>query len=523
MPLKGNRTRRPTRRKQEADEVGKASSAHRLQSSPSRTFPTEQDQVIELVSEADSNHLDTSEEEPIFKDNVALPPKINSPQSHVESFQQVDAVLARVAALRASIFSPDAPQFSISDQNSQASHQGILETRAVSVYESIESNKTIEDRFIQPPLPLMPPPLAQQNLSERRSPVQAIQTPVRISQTPFQASQTSFRASQTPVSSLLNRANWTNGMEERMLLSLQQSRHQGLQADGGFKSTVYEIAASEVSQLAGSSVSSKQLKSKFEFLKAKYRIWNDHLSSAQSGWSLNSDGIPEAGEDVMNTYFQAHPERKWCRHSKPKWIDHLDAILGDRLATGSDAFTIDAIVSGSSTTQLDDLIDPDLRESSRLGSEESSNRSSVSIPINSHHKRAASSAHPAARGGKLSTKEYLGSMLEGATGGITENIEKMVKILERRQKPEQSHIQQAMEILNSEFTNLSPEAIIECSDILSQVNRAEVFVHIRQDARVGYLNTLLSREGSGIIVQADDQLIQENNQSEQEEDVIDIL
>jgi hypothetical protein len=230
-------------------------------------------------------------------------------------------------------------------------------------------------------------------------------------------------------------------MEERMLLSLQQSCRQGLQADGGFKSTAYEIAASEVSQLIGSSVSSKQLKSKFEFLKARYRIWNDHLSSAQSGWSLNSDGIPEAGEDVMNTYFQAHPERKWCRYSKPKWIDHLDAILGDRLATGSAAFTIDAIVSGSSTTQSDDLIDPDLRESSRLGSEESSNQSSVSIPIHSRYKRAASSAHPAARGGKLSTKEYLGSMLEGVTGGITENIERMVKILEKRQKPEQSHIQ----------------------------------------------------------------------------------
>jgi hypothetical protein len=528
MPPKGSRIRRLSRKIRETNELNKASEIE-VQCTLKSSSLLEQTQPLESAPDdghGQSDAPDDSDNEATTSDRNEVLPGLDTylKQSHLESIRSANAVVARVAALRARIMSSDMPASQTKSSDVlDAVHvrpNGREERDTSLVYDSIEFSQA-KSWSMPPPLSQPPPLVAQvtvppsvmlvrsagQAAEASRPSFQASETLFRPSETPFRAPETPFRAPDapfrapdTPYSSLSGRASWTKRMEECMLVLLQQACRQGLQSDGGFKNTVYESVSAKILQTSGQTVSAKQVRSKFESMKLRYRVWNEHLASAQSGWSMNSDGIPVAAEDVMDAYFIAHPDRKWCRHSKPKWLEYLNDILGGRLASGSDAFTIDAIVSGS-VTRWDDVIDPSICEGSILDSEESSSRS-ASIPVGSH-KRHASSAHPAGRGGKMNTKEQLAMKLDQSKGEVTESISRMVEMLTSKQNAGRSHIQQAMEILNTEYTNLSPVAYGECSAILSEGNGAEVFVYARPDARAAYLNTLLRKEEIRTVIQAD--------------------
>jgi hypothetical protein len=490
MPSRGYR--RGRRGGREAN----ASTAASVQSDQSPPSPLENSVQDALQApQADASSID--EKESTTTSNPTETPQPPSGQLTSlgrlpASIQETEEVLARIAALRASIISPTftaVPTRSISTIPAQLPAR--TDTPGPLIYDTVETNLEGETPVREPQSPDQ----------EWYTPFRSSQTPFRPSQNPFLPSQTPFADTQTSISSSsTGRANWTTAMEEGMMQTFIKARNEGLQTDGGFKSKVYDMVSNHVSSLAGLPVTAKQVKSKYEFIKGRYRIWTDHLSSTQSGWSLNFLGIPQAGEDVMNTYFAAHPDRKWCRHSKPKWIEYLDDILGERLATGSNALSIDELQFGEGV-QLDEVVVyPAFREGSQHASEDSSTPSTTSIPVHSKHKRVASSSILSTRPSKLNAREYLGNAIEGATRDVSRSIDRMVKVLEDKQHSGQSYLQRALDILNAQFINLSPDAIIECSDVLSRENRAEVFANIRIDARAGYLNVILRREGLQTVV-----------------------
>ena len=205
----------------------------------------------------------------------------------------------------------------------------------------------------------------------------------------------------------------------------------------------------------------------------------------------------------MNEYFSDYPERKWCRYSKPNWLDYLDDLLGDRLATGSASYSIGVVCESTE----DVAIDPELHSPS----EESTTPSSSSLVVRSReHKRAASASSISGRPAKTSMRQRVGDVIEDASTGMQQSIEQMIGVLKdnlrERVGQNKSSLQRAIEILNTKFTNLSPAVATECSDVLSIENRAEVFRHIRSDCQSQYINTILRREGSNTTVLSDDEL-----------------
>jgi hypothetical protein len=104
------------------------------------------------------------------------------------------------------------------------------------------------------------------------------------------------------------RLRWTKAMEEAMLNAMVKTMKDGHVAETGYKPIVWNAAVQAVREAAhANQVSIKQVKSKNESQKKDWRAW-EHLCS-QSGWGWDDElQVPIAEEDVMDRYFDAHPE-----------------------------------------------------------------------------------------------------------------------------------------------------------------------------------------------------------------------
>ena len=131
-------------------------------------------------------------------------------------------------------------------------------------------------------------------------------------------------------------------MENALLEALKVIVLKGKSSDSFKKEHWVEVAVKVREVYQGlATISWERPKSKFE---DKYRglwgKWQDHCSGL-SGWAENEQGVPQSSEEVMDTYFKAHPEYKSFRHNLPAGYKFLVEILGDRVATGDFAADVE--------------------------------------------------------------------------------------------------------------------------------------------------------------------------------------
>ena len=123
-------------------------------------------------------------------------------------------------------------------------------------------------------------------------------------------------------------------MEESLLQALEEIVKRGKTADGFKKEHWREVAEKVRTVYQGpAELDWERAKSKFE---DKYRPlwgkWQDHCSGL-SGWNINEEGLPQSSEEVMDRYFQDHPEFQIFRYRLPAGHKYLVVILGDQVAT----------------------------------------------------------------------------------------------------------------------------------------------------------------------------------------------
>ncbi len=88
----------------------------------------------------------------------------------------------------------------------------------------------------------------------------------------------------------------------------------------------------------------ERVKLKFE---DKYRpLWGKQQDycSGLSGWTENEEGLLQSSEEVMDTYFAAHPEYLKFRYSLLTGYKQLQIILSNQVVTGefADGFNVES-------------------------------------------------------------------------------------------------------------------------------------------------------------------------------------
>jgi len=80
-------------------------------------------------------------------------------------------------------------------------------------------------------------------------------------------------------------------------------------------------------------------------------VWIELCGLSGWGWD-EAKGVPVASEEVMETYFEAHPEAIKFRDTPPAFLNLLQELFKGVLATGSYARSIDEAIES--------YIDPEL-------------------------------------------------------------------------------------------------------------------------------------------------------------------
>jgi hypothetical protein len=152
------------------------------------------------------------------------------------------------------------------------------------------------------------------------------------------------------------RINWTTEMEAGMLQGLVQAIHQGLRADSSYKKEGWQMALDGACLHTRYPITIKQIKSKHDVHKRDWKVWKELCS--QSGWGWDEDkGTPIASEEVMDTYFTAHPDAAKFRDTPLPFLEELTELFEGVVATGNYAVTPDESFNQYNRTQT---IDPEL-------------------------------------------------------------------------------------------------------------------------------------------------------------------
>ena len=169
--------------------------------------------------------------------------------------------------------------------------------------------------------------------------------------TSLTSSPSASRGSATPGATTKIRIRWTTEMEDTLLDALVEVVKRGKTSDG-FKKVHWVEAADKVRPLYSGrgDLSWDRVKSKFDDkFRPVWGKWKEHVVAAGSGWTSEEDGLLQASEEVMDTYFRDHPdfEKEGFRYHVPQGLRQLEAIFGDRVATGEHAIAPDAESSDS--------------------------------------------------------------------------------------------------------------------------------------------------------------------------------
>jgi len=136
-----------------------------------------------------------------------------------------------------------------------------------------------------------------------------------------------------------------------MLEGLVEAVNKGYCADSSYKANGWKIALTCTIAVAQQPITLKQIKSKHDNYKRDWKVWMELCGLSGWGWD-EAKGVPIASEEVMETYFKAHPKAIKFRDTPPAFLNLLQELFKGVLATGSYARSINKAIKS--------CIDPEL-------------------------------------------------------------------------------------------------------------------------------------------------------------------
>jgi len=311
---------------------------------------------------------------------------------------------------------------------------------------------------------------------------------------------------------------------EQALLDALEVIAKGKTSDGFKKEHWVEVARKVREVYHGlADLDWERAKSKFE---DKYRPlwakWQDHCSGL-SGWTENEEGLPQNSEEVMDTYFAAHPEYLQFRYSLPAGHKQLVVILGDRIATGEFVKDFDAEStdedSNDSVIALEEEDDQDvcdLVERSRKSSSSRSvstsrstsrsqsvvsSRSSSAIPLVAEEKKKSAAAQSfrkqlakkaAKRKGEREKKSD--KLFRGVAEFEGESARVMRSIMESFEATSRGAIPEAIEWVDKHIAAKYPEReVFRIYDLLQDEAKAAALTAMAEERRAGWIEYELEK------------------------------
>jgi hypothetical protein len=309
---------------------------------------------------------------------------------------------------------------------------------------------------------------------------------------------------------------------EQVLLDTLEAIAKGKTSDG-FKKEHWVEAARKVREIyhGSADLDWERAKSKFE---DKYRPlwakWQDHCSGL-SGWTENEEGLPQNSEEVMDTYFTAHPEFLRFRYSLPTGHKQLVVILGDRIATGEFVKDFDTEStdedSNDSVIALEEEEDQDVRDSVER-SRKSSNSRSVSnstsrsqsvasprsssvVPLVAEEKKKSTAAQgfrkqlakkAAKRKGEREKKSD--KLFRGVAEFEGESARAMRSIMESFEAASRGAIPEAIEWVDKHIaTNYPEREVFRIYDLLQNEAKAAALTAMAEERRAGWIEYELEK------------------------------
>jgi len=154
------------------------------------------------------------------------------------------------------------------------------------------------------------------------------------------------------------RAKWNSRMEEAMLDALIEAQSHGLQTEATYKPAGWQMALDAVQKITSYPVELRQIKSKHDTHKKDWKIWRDFCNLSAHIWEPGKGLVPTGPPQVLDAYFEAHPEARKFRDSPLAFADKLALLLDNHRATGQHA---------SSLSQILQDLDKDEEEVGTLG------------------------------------------------------------------------------------------------------------------------------------------------------------
>ncbi|KAG6282013.1 hypothetical protein E4U09_000825, partial [Claviceps aff. purpurea] len=128
----------------------------------------------------------------------------------------------------------------------------------------------------------------------------------------------------------------------------------GKQTDNqGFKAADLQDVSRTLQEQCGADFDVKQIRSKWDDMKAKWKEWCRHLGRV-SGWGQDPNGVPFNEKEIEDAYFTQHPDSKIFRRKAPACRDQMETLLGATQATGQHATSLDQLLMGSEGGDDDD-------------------------------------------------------------------------------------------------------------------------------------------------------------------------
>ncbi|KAG5987665.1 hypothetical protein E4U52_007358 [Claviceps spartinae] len=128
----------------------------------------------------------------------------------------------------------------------------------------------------------------------------------------------------------------------------------GKQTDNqGFKAADLQDISRTLQEQCGADFDAKQIRSKWDDMKAKWKEWCRHLGRV-SGWGQDPNGVPFNEKEIEDAYFTQHPDSKIFRRKAPAYRDQMETLQGATQATGQHATSLDQMLMGGEGGDDDD-------------------------------------------------------------------------------------------------------------------------------------------------------------------------
>ncbi|KAG6246867.1 hypothetical protein E4U24_003480 [Claviceps purpurea] len=147
---------------------------------------------------------------------------------------------------------------------------------------------------------------------------------------------------------------WNEATMACLCSCLIELANAGKQTDNqGFKAADLKDVSRTLQEQCGADFDAKQIRSKWDDMKAKWKEWCRHLGRV-SGWGQDSNGVPLNEKEIEDAYFRQHPDSKIFRRKAPAFRDQMETLLGATQATGQHATSLDQTLMGGEGGDDDD-------------------------------------------------------------------------------------------------------------------------------------------------------------------------